>query len=76
MADVHGGGGRSPSGWPSFEVAYKHRTSRYEIAVTNPNGAHRGLTALTLDGVALDPVAADVPLVDDGQTHVILATLG
>ncbi len=65
-----------PATWPGFEVTLKHRSARYTIVVTNPNGAQRGVSGLTLDGVALDPVAAVVPLVDDGETHRVQVTLG
>ncbi|MDO9280319.1 MAG: phosphorylase, partial [Pseudomonadota bacterium] len=65
-----------PSSWPSFEVTLKHHGSRYEITVVNPRGVQRGIASITLDDVALDAVAANVPLVDDGAVHRVRVTLG
>ena len=65
-----------PSHWPGFSVTLKHHTARHHIVVTNPSGAQRGIAVLTLDGVALDPVAAKVPLTDDGKVHEVQVTLG
>jgi cyclic beta-1,2-glucan synthetase len=65
-----------PTSWPSFEVNLKHGTARYEITVLNPRGVQRGIVALTLDAISLDPAAADVPLTDDGAVHVVCVTLG
>jgi len=65
-----------PDTWPKFQVTLKHRTARYQIIVTNPNAVQHGISALTLDGVALDPVTADVPLTDDGRMHQVRVTMG
>ncbi len=42
-----------PRAWPGFEIAFRHRSARYEIAVENPHGVCRGLVSLTLDGKML-----------------------
>ncbi len=65
-----------PASWSTYEVTLKHRSARYEITVTNPRGMQRGIATITLDGVTLDPVAAKVPLIDDGATHLVRVTLG
>ena len=65
-----------PAAWPGFEVTLTYRGAIYEIGVTNPDGAQRGVAELYLDGVALDPIAAEVPLVDDDQTHRVRLRLG
>ncbi|MDP2316505.1 MAG: glucoamylase family protein [Pseudomonadota bacterium] len=71
-----------PTSWPTFEVTLKRpgpvggTGTRYEITVLNPRGVQRGVASLMLDGVALDPVAADVPLVEDGETHRVRVVLG
>jgi hypothetical protein len=48
----------------------------YTVAVTNPEGVQTGIVALTLDGVVLNPVAGDVPWVDDGKAHRVQVTMG
>ncbi|MES2638536.1 MAG: glucoamylase family protein [Myxococcota bacterium] len=65
-----------PASWPGFEVTLKHHGSRYVITVLNPRGVQRGIASLTLDEVALDRLAANVPLVDDGATHHVRVILG
>ncbi len=69
-----------PRHWPGFQIIYRHRgqqhaTTRYEIAVENPNHVCRGVTRIDLDGAAL--VATDaIALADDGQTHSLRIVLG
>jgi cyclic beta-1,2-glucan synthetase len=63
-----------PKAWPGFEMVYKHRSARYEIAVENPQGVSRGVASVSLDGKALD--AARVPLADDGAVHKVKVVLG
>jgi cyclic beta-1,2-glucan synthetase len=57
-----------PREWPGFEIVYRYRSARYEIAVENPRGVHRGVSSIELDGQAL-PAGALIPLADDGQAH-------
>ena len=64
-----------PRAWPGFEIAYRHRSARYEIRVENPAGVSRGVARLELDGVALPP-GDGVPLRDDGATHRVRVVLG
>ncbi|MDH5567702.1 MAG: hypothetical protein OEY15_13650, partial [Myxococcales bacterium] len=63
-----------PRAWPGFEMVYKHRSARYDIAVENPQGVSRGVASVTLDGEALG--AARVPLADDGAVHKVRVVLG
>ncbi len=66
-----------PRGWPSFEIAYRYRSSRYEIAVENPLGVCRGILATKLDGEMLTGnKKLLIPLVDDGATHRVQIVLG
>jgi len=65
-----------PQAWPGFEIVYKYRCARYEIAVENPQGVSRGVTSASLDGNALPEGAARVPLVDDGAVHKVRVVLG
>ena len=63
-----------PGSWPSFEVVYRRGSSRYRIAVENPDGVEHGVQGATLDGQMVDPSA--IPLVDDGQEHDVIVKMG
>jgi cyclic beta-1,2-glucan synthetase len=65
-----------PTGWPRFEIVYKYRSARYEIAVENPRGVSRGVTQAELDGTTLPDGPIRIPLVDDGGTHILRVILG
>jgi cyclic beta-1,2-glucan synthetase len=65
-----------PSAWPGYEITFKYRSTRYEIAVENPRGVSRGLTHLELDGEAMPEVSAGIHLIDDGGTHRVRVALG
>lgn len=65
-----------PRAWPRFEIVFKYRSARYEIAVENPNGVCRGVVHAEVDGVALTNGSVRVPLADDGQTHQVRVILG
>jgi len=65
-----------PKNWPGFEVSFRYRGTRYEIAVENPQGVSRRLASLQLDGESLAAEKGLVPLVDDGATHRVRAVLG
>src|SRR5687767_13519979 len=47
-----------PADWPGFEIVFKYRSARYEIAVANPDGLTRG-------------IPMQVALVADGATHQV-----
>jgi cyclic beta-1,2-glucan synthetase len=66
-----------PRGWPGFEIAFRYRSARYEIAVKNPHDVCRGVLSITLD----DEILAEsekclIPLADDGHTHRVRVVLG
>ncbi len=66
-----------PRGWPGFDIAFRHRSSRYEISVDNPLGVCRGVLATKLDGEMLTGNRKSlIPLVDDGATHSVKVVLG
>ena len=66
-----------PRDWPGFEIAFRYRSARYEIAVENPLGVCRGILAIKLDGEMLTGNKKRlVPLVDDGATHRVQVVLG
>ncbi len=66
-----------PRHWAGFEIVFRHRSARYEIAVENPLGVCRGVISMTLDGERLaETKNIVVSLADDGATHRILVVMG
>jgi cyclic beta-1,2-glucan synthetase len=65
-----------PKTWPDFSLSFRYRSSRYDIAVSNPDGVSRGVVRAELDGVALPGNEARIPLADDGATHRVHVLLG
>ncbi|HXC57619.1 MAG TPA: glycosyl hydrolase family 65 protein, partial [Rhizomicrobium sp.] len=66
-----------PRGWPSFTIAYRYRSSRYEITVENPLGVCRGVLAVKVDGETMSGEQKNlIPLADDGAAHKVLIVLG
>jgi cyclic beta-1,2-glucan synthetase len=65
-----------PCAWTGFEITYRYGSSRYRIAVENPQGVSRGVKRATLDGRAMAQSPCEIPLVDDGSYHYGLITLG
>ena len=65
-----------PKTWPSFKIAFRYRSARYDIVVENPGGVCRGVVQAELDGVALSENEARIPLADDGATHRVRVVLG
>jgi cyclic beta-1,2-glucan synthetase len=64
-----------PKAWSSFEIIYKHRSSRYEIVVDNLNGGGDGAIQTTVDDVPLPHGKVRFVLLDDGATHRVRITL-
>ncbi len=65
-----------PGSWPRFEITLRHRASRYEVVVENPQAVQRGIASAELDGVTINPTPLSVPLVDDGALHRVTVRLG
>jgi len=65
-----------PRKWDKFEAKLTHRSSRYAIRVTNAGGVNRGVTYADLDGVAIIERPLRIPLVDDGDEHIVTVRLG
>jgi cyclic beta-1,2-glucan synthetase len=65
-----------PRAWPGYEIDFRYHSARYEIVVENPLGVSRGVASVELDGVALEPEGAPIPLVRDEGTHRIRVVLG
>ena len=65
-----------PRAWPGFEITYKHGSSRYHVAVTNPHGVSRGIIQASLDGREISVNGCTVRLLDDGNYHYARVTMG
>jgi cyclic beta-1,2-glucan synthetase len=65
-----------PRAWRDFEIAFCHRTTRYEVFVDNHAGVCRGIARLELDDQVLPHGSMPITLVDDGKTHHVRVTLG
>jgi cyclic beta-1,2-glucan synthetase len=65
-----------PRTWPSFEVTYKHGSSRYRIAVENPHAVCRGIIRASFDGRDIPVSPCAIALSDDGSYHYARITLG
>jgi cellobiose phosphorylase len=63
-----------PSGWPGYEVTYRHRSATYRIRVENAAGTGHGVRSVTVDGRAAEGGA--VRLCADGREHDVRVTLG
>jgi cyclic beta-1,2-glucan synthetase len=65
--------------WPRCRLSYRvpGGETRYEITIENPHGRERGVVAATVDGqtASVTDGAAVVPLVQDGQRHVVVVRL-
>ena len=60
--------------WPGFVIHFRHKSSRYRIEVSNPDGVEHGIKLATLDGQPVD--AGSIPLVDDGAEHNVHVVMG
>jgi cyclic beta-1,2-glucan synthetase len=63
-----------PASWRDFSLSVRMGSTRYEIAVTNPDGHCCGVSLATLDGAAVN--ASAIPIVQDGQVHQVRVRLG
>ena len=69
-----------PGAWEGFDIAFRHRTSRYEIAVQNPSRASHGVVRVELDGTVHPESVRDgrarISLETDGALHHVVVLLG
>ena len=65
-----------PATWPGFKIAFRYRSTSYEIQVENPKGINSGIELGFFDGRPLPKNQVDFPLIDDGGTHQIRVILG
>jgi len=64
-----------PRAWRNYSLVYQHETSRYDIAVENPNGVMRGIVVIELDGVSQLNFNSII-LQNDGQVHQVRVVMG
>ena len=62
-----------PTQWSGYSLVWARGRTSYEVTVTNPHKASRGVATATLDGAPVDPAA--IPILDDGRTHHVLIAL-
>jgi cyclic beta-1,2-glucan synthetase len=65
-----------PVSWPRAEVTFRHRSTRYEISIENPEGVGCGIIGVELDGATLPAGLESIELVDDGGVHPVRVLLG
>ncbi len=63
-----------PKAWKGFTATRKFRGDTFRIEVKNPNGASKGVKALTVDGKAVQGNV--IPIIGDGKEHRVEVTLG
>jgi cyclic beta-1,2-glucan synthetase len=63
-----------PPAWPGFSLDYRFGKTVFTIDVRNPDGVSRGVTALTVDGLAVPE--GWINLTDDGVPHAVTILLG
>ncbi len=67
-----------PRAWTRFEFTYRFGSSRYTVAVENPQGVSRGVRQAFLDDTEMAGAApcCEIGLVDDGRPHAVRVVLG
>jgi cyclic beta-1,2-glucan synthetase len=63
-----------PRWWRDFEITYRRGRTTYRIKMENPLAVSRGVALVELDGSP--QTEDDIPLSDDGQTHIVRVVLG
>jgi cyclic beta-1,2-glucan synthetase len=61
--------------WPKFEATIRHFGSTYQIVVENPDRRSKGVTRITVDGVASASLSG-IPLARDGKEHSVHVIMG
>jgi len=64
-----------PAAWPGFEACLVIEGSRHDIRVDNVSRRGRGVTAASMDGVALECAGGTIALPLDGLPHSVVLTL-
>ena len=64
-----------PKAWDGFTATRHFRGDTYNVTVVNPSHVSKGVSAVCLDGVAVD-ASQPIPVVGDGKVHEVVVTLG
>jgi cellobiose phosphorylase len=62
-----------PGAWPGYSLVWAKGRTRYQITVSNPHHATRGIATAELDGVPVDPL--EIPQHDDGRVHQVVIVM-
>jgi cyclic beta-1,2-glucan synthetase len=65
-----------PPEWPGFEIFFRHGSTRYEIWVENPDGVAHGIASADFNGELITARPMQIPLKNDGATHLLKVRLG
>jgi cyclic beta-1,2-glucan synthetase len=65
-----------PRAWTTYSIAYRHRSTLYQIRIDNPDHVNQRIRSAAMDGVELARGCATFALVDDGATHAVTVVLG
>ena len=65
-----------PRTWRRFDIAFRYRSSRYQLTVTNPFGVSAGVNHAEVDHRTILRAPIRVPLLDDGAEHVVRVVMG
>ena len=65
-----------PRAWRGYKITFRYHSSRYELAVENPQSVQRGVAAAELDGANIAARPLSFPLKDDGAIHRLQVRLG
>jgi cyclic beta-1,2-glucan synthetase len=63
-----------PRSWREYQFTYRRGSARYQVRVENPHGVCSGVAAVEVDGRTQS--SAEIPVSDDGKTHLIRIVLG
>jgi cellobiose phosphorylase len=63
-----------PRDWSGFKADYRFGKTHYKISMENPNGVHRGVKNVSLDGKSLPDNL--IPLADDNHQHEVYVLMG
>jgi cyclic beta-1,2-glucan synthetase len=61
-----------PPAWKEFSITYRYGDAVYAIIVRNPSAVSKGVASLQLDGRSI----TQLDLVDDGNHHEVIVTMG
>ena len=63
-----------PAVWPEYSLDWRLGATRYHFTVTNPEHQCGGVRSATIDGEPAD--ASALPILADGETHLVEIVLG